>query len=346
VLIGVYLRTFFFRFIILVVCGSMSIDQKVPNQWQGCRQQAARNKKNAKQPYTFFAICVLISRGVIQKTCAGGGCMIVPMIMLCLLSSCVSNWVELAGQALDGTAFTEKTIAQYQNESGFELRRIQNRAGQASLVITTTDFPGVQIRTSDPDASGQFSLSSLSFICASTSGWNEFTEDISGTGVFKDGVVAMVRLTSPVEPVQISAGKILHNNNRLIGEDAVKSLTNRYDRVIALTTWMKEQSDIPLFKNQQEFEAYWKAMLLPELVSAKKRPLLWSEENAVWERTEDISWNTSYTEVLLPEDLRVLRNSGALLRDWEEALSWIYLQYRWHDLIETISKEYNLTKIQ
>jgi hypothetical protein len=64
-------------------------------------------------------------------------------------------------------------------------------------------------------------------------------------------------------------------------------------------------------------------------VSVKKRPSTWTNTGD-WTTAEDVKWNTSYTKNVFPEHLRTSRDSGALLRDWEEALSWLYFVYEWN----------------
>jgi hypothetical protein len=258
--------------------------------------------------------------------------------------------VEKGGQALDGTAFREKTLNTYlvlmvgEKYQRITVKQVRaKKDGQESLIITLKDFPVLQLRCSAPAADGSFWLQGFYFLGGSPSGWNEFTLDMSGTGVFTVYEnMSILEIKTPLEPIQISSGKILHNGSRFTGEQALTMLRNRYERLLALTQWMHTQEGVPDFDTQEAFEAYWKPLLLPELVSEKKRPAAFKQEPAEWVRAEDISWNTSYTEALLPEELRVLRNSGALIRDWEEAGAWIYIQYQWDYLMEQLSTPYIL----
>jgi hypothetical protein len=76
----------------------------------------------------------------------------------------------------------------------------------------------------------------------------------------------------------------------------------------------------------------------------KSRPENWQREGDLWEKAEDIRWNTSYTRRILPEALWGIRNSGTLLRDWEEALEWIYTECYWTSITEMLAKETVLEK--
>jgi hypothetical protein len=99
------------------------------------------------------------------------------------------------------------------------------------------------------------------------------------------------------------------------------------------------------FQNEKEFDAYWKPILLPEMVPKRKRPAAYKgrrlagRDKAEWVRAEDVTWNAAYSAGHFPEDIAMLRNSGALLRDWEEALPWIYLSFQWGDIINSITGE-------
>jgi hypothetical protein len=114
---------------------------------------------------------------------------------------------------------------------------------------------------------------------------------------------------------------------------------------------MHSQDEIPLLLDRKAFENYWKPILLPELVSRKKRPAAFQNRDtkgqpAVRVRAESINWNTSYTENLFPADLRPLRDSGALLRDWEESFEWIYFEYNWNKITDELSQSITLERIQ
>jgi len=79
--------------------------------------------------------------------------------------------------------------------------------------------------------------------------------------------------------------------------------------------------------------------LFPEIVCNKQRTVDWFQENDRFALVEDIYWNTGYTERVFPEELIPIRNSGMLLRDWEEALSWIYMEYELENIIEILSNQ-------
>lgn len=274
------------------------------------------------------------------------------LTVLFLSTSCVSV-MENAGRVLDGSAFAEKTVAVYRTAKtagaagSMEIRELRNKSGERSVGITLDQFPVMKLRGSAPDGAGGFYLKSLEYLGGSLSGWNEYTLDLYGTGSLELGE-SSAALTIPQAPeaLQISRGRIHRYDTRLIGEEALTSLRNRRERIVSLAAWMRGREDAPAGLSRKDFEKYWKPILLPEMVGDKKRPAEWRRESGPWVRAEDIRWNTGYTERVFPEELRAVRDSGTMLRDWEEALGWIYLEYEWERIIGLLSHEHILRRIK
>ena len=66
----------------------------------------------------------------------------------------------------------------------------------------------------------------------------------------------------------------------------------------------------------------------------KERKLLFSEVNTLYNESEEeyaegagLKWNTVYSGKILPENLRPLRDSGTLWRDYEEARQLFFSLY-------------------
>ncbi|MCL2244133.1 MAG: hypothetical protein FWC03_06655 [Treponema sp.] len=267
-----------------------------------------------------------------------------------LFTGCVSL-MEMTGRALDRSAFEEKKISHYQIEKkagewiNAEVTITENKAGDRSTVITLNDYPMMILRGTIPDEKGGFSLTSLEYLAGNVHGWNEFTLDLAGEGkllienVPLIGETALLILSRKIETVQISAGRIHQYDTRIVGNQALSALRNRYERIVSTVEWMADFNDAPNGMTIKQFEEYWKPRLFPELVSKKKRPSGWQKEGDETVKGEDINWNISYTQRILPEELWPIRNSGTLLRDWEEALAWIYLEYEWENIKEMLSRQ-------
>jgi hypothetical protein len=254
--------------------------------------------------------------------------------------ACVSL-VEQGARVVDGSLFAEKTLAVYQG-AGVEMRLTRARDGTEFLLMDIDAFPFITLRAI-PDEGGRLQLAAFQFLSSNLNGWNEFTLDLVGSGVLTiEEAEAQVRIDTLI-PVEISAGEILHNGVRLSGETALSNLRNRAERITALVAWMRGIT-APAFRTQAAFEAYWKPLLLPELIPAAERPVIWTRQNAVWKHAEDVAWNATYTATMFPESLWTLRDSGALLRDWEEAVTWIYFVYQETYVVEAFSKDYLLSR--
>jgi hypothetical protein len=276
-----------------------------------------------------------------------------------VLASCASlvgcaSLAEAGGRILDGSAFAEKTLAAYREEPtrGTRVDRLRDKAGQEFIAIGVDSHPNLRIKGSIPDGEGNFFVDSLDFLSPNPNGWNEFTLELAGSGSFVEGASgggAALRLREPLEALDIRAGKIRRGAARLSGAQALTALRNRRERIAALTRWMREQGGFSDFSDQAEFEARWKPLLFPELSKPHDRGAAWAAANAdagPWVTGEDIRWSAAYTQAVFPEELWPVRNSGTLLRDWEEAAPWIRLDYEWNDLVALLSEELELTKIK
>jgi hypothetical protein len=273
-----------------------------------------------------------------------------------LSGGCVSL-AEAGGRVLDGSAFAEKTLAVYREapKKGTRVDLLRDRAGREGIAIRVDAMPNLRIKGSAPDGEGGFFVTSLEFLSPNLNGWNEFTLELSGSGSFVEGPsaggaqTAALRLKAPPETLDISRGKLRRLSVRLSGDQALTALRNRRERILVLTRWMKEQPGLPAFSGQAEFEAYWKPLLFPELSKPGDRPAAWAALDAdSGERVlgEDIRWSAVYTRALFPEALWPVRNSGTLLRDWEEAAAWIRLEFEWDAIVRFLSGKIELTKIK
>jgi hypothetical protein len=277
------------------------------------------------------------------------------LLLVCLAFTACATPVEWVAHVLDGQVFAEKTITEYRpslkaKKSDNNVKLKQARDGSERLVITLKELPSLTFYATSPDSAGQVFITGYNFLSPNYDGWNDLTMDLSGTGSFRTlgyeivGRDALFKLTSPLEIVQISGGKIRRGDARITGSQAISALKNRRERLAALAEWMHSREGAPVFTTQKAFEKYWKPILMPELAAARKRPAEWQTEGATWNWAEEVKWNTSYTAAIFPEDLCMLRDSGSLLRDWEEAVSWLYLEYQWDSIVESLSR--GLTLVQ
>jgi hypothetical protein len=272
------------------------------------------------------------------------------VITLCVSITGCASIVEKTGQLLDGTVFLERTVAVHRssgvNGRGIEVREMlvrENRAApwERCLFITPEGFPALQIRTSLPGEDGTFSLASLDYLGGNEHGWNRFEMGLLGSGRFVQdslGTMSRVWLHAGFVPLEISSARIRRYDDRIVGDEALRYISNRHERILAMVEWMKERT-APSGMRLAEFEAYWKPILFPEIVRSGSRPAGWTQAGDTMVRAENISWNAGYTERTFPELLWNVRNSGTMLRDWEEAMEWIHINYEWEALTRQLLRE-------
>jgi hypothetical protein len=253
---------------------------------------------------------------------------------------------ERGGRLLDGSAFAEKILETYTApDAGLTMYtvRVRSRPGR-EIILVPRAFPSFKLYLEyeqGAESGGEVRVypAACWFLSSTLSGWNEWTMELSGNGTLgTDGKAWTLRLDS-LEVIDIARGRIRRGETKFTGQEALTALKNRRERIEALTAWMKELKDAPrVFQTQNEFENYWKPLVLPEMVSGKKRPADYDKNSAEWVRAEDKAWNAAYSR-RFPEAIALLRNTGALLRDWEEALPWIYLSYQWDDMTAKLGRE-------
>jgi hypothetical protein len=275
------------------------------------------------------------------------------LLFLPLFLAGCTNLAEKSGRVLDASAFAEKTLAVYHTaDKALVLRQvrykdgIEGSEGSEGWALTPEAWPTLQfnfIAGEDPQETKKLYALSCSFLCSSYAGWNEFTMTLIGSGTIKnetagESLPALTMKLDSFETVTIAEGRIRQGDVRLSGEEAITALRNRQERIEVLTAWMKDTNPPP-FASRKDFETFWKPILFPELVSAGKRPAAYSAENTQWVRGEDVRWNVNYSAAVFTESLQPLRDSGTMLRDWEEAAAWIYLVYVWDDIVQTVLTE-------
>ncbi|MDR1147143.1 MAG: hypothetical protein LBK66_00770 [Spirochaetaceae bacterium] len=257
--------------------------------------------------------------------------------------------MEKAGRFLDGTAFPGKAVKTYKNSAGLTFSIFSPKDGERYGILALSAAPYIQFYCTEPDEAGLFFITRLHFLFSNLDGWMEGDMDVSGTGVSGTGSLAGTgnfSINGELTIGNITRGSIKRRDRHLSGEQALTELRNRSERIAALTGWMKEQTTprnepgilVPL----KHFENYWQPILLPETVKAKLRPIGFNAlnsagSNAQYTYGQDIKWNSTYTQELLPEQLRSLRDSGSLLRDWEEAAAWFYIYYNWDTIIKMLN---------
>jgi len=262
-----------------------------------------------------------------------------------ILCGCI-GLMEKTGQVLDGSAFKEKIISHYKT-SGIDMFLTKNKNNEQFLIISLSDYPMIKLKGLYAEHDNVYNLISIEYLAGNTHGWNEYTLDLLGETIAVSFDNEAILSALAFEKIQISKGSIHRYDTRITGNEALSALRNRRERIIAVTEWMKTKEIAPVKQSLKDFENYWKPILFPETVSKKKRPYLWLNKGIdKFESADGIRWNKGYTERVFPEGLHPVRDSATMLRDWEEALPWIYMEYHWDNIINIFTNEIILTKIK
>jgi hypothetical protein len=135
--------------------------------------------------------------------------------------------------------------------------------------------------------------------------------------------------------------KIRYYDQYLTGDTALTRFGNRWDRIQAATTAIT-----------QHFGQLWFAYTVPSRKLWGSRPATFQESVRCWlfpevygyaappskhpvHWGEDVPWNTDYSAATFAENLRPVRDSGTLLRDFEESPELWRLCYVWPSLWAT-----------
>jgi hypothetical protein len=277
-------------------------------------------------------------------------------LVLLLTVSCesVAILAENAGEILNGTAFAEKMLKTYKTAGKtLTFRLVSTKNGGNKSIFTIESIPSLKFYGTVPDVTGAFFITSIHFTFTSVEGWLEIDMETAGNGKFVDNGAAGMNFSvdGTIETGEITRGGIKRRGKMLSGSRAITELRNRRERITAVTSWMKEQAVEKKIVSQEEFENYWQPVILPETVKKKLRPPLFNElknnhakEKNLYVYSEDTWWNTAYTRAIFPEHLWMLRDSGSLLRDWEEASAWFFIDYNWENIVESLNETHYFIK--
>jgi len=166
-------------------------------------------------------------------------------------------------------------------------------------------------------------------------GWTEAVFSATGdiklsrkTGTWQITIGTMPVLEYP------ERATIRYRDTIIEGDSGLKQFKNRWDRITAtsefLATGLKDE-----IKNWPDFSVKGGKFLFPEVYGYG---IGYKESSAVKENrnlAEGTSWDLRYTEEILPEEFREVRNSGTLFRDWQESSELFYISFNWKNILES-----------
>jgi len=167
-------------------------------------------------------------------------------------------------------------------------------------------------------------------------GWTEGLYEASGSlQLRRQGGAWISSLRDPFRLWGIKKGEIRYYETYFRRDDGLKKTKQRVDRMIELSGFMRKNLGMPAVYREEKdgdlplvsFKEDVARLLFPERVdfgALEAEGRLASGFRTVPGEAAEVSgdglvWRTDYTKALLPENLRELRDSGTLHRDFEEA---------------------------
>ena len=189
-------------------------------------------------------------------------------------------------------------------------------------------------------------------------GWTEIEYMAQGTVYWTvDASSVTARIEQPVELIGVEQAAIRRRDTRLRGDYAWQEARRRSERIREIAVLWRDFAPPRLFQQarpnyplhilfrRDNFLQYWGSTFFPEVYG-------WGDywdgreekQDSMTVRGEDIAWNVSVSEHLLPPEYTDLRNSGTLFRDFEEGLEWVYLVWVWEEFFTGIVPELRFKK--
>jgi len=226
-----------------------------------------------------------------------------------------------------GVTGASLTIELGSTEPGTESVRIHGGS------IEGATFTGNAERTPDGRV---LSITEMRWFSNWANGWTEARLSAAGKLLLSPNgqgwsisVVQQPQLGAPV------AASMRYFDDYLTGERALEEFTHRWDRVQAVVDVLRQKLHERWFdytvapwqpgrrSKAMSFEEATRKFLFPEVYGYSEPP----KRDSQSVRAEAINWNVDYTSANFPENLRAIRNSGTMLRDFEECLGLWRLAY-------------------
>lgn len=156
-------------------------------------------------------------------------------------------------------------------------------------------------------------------------GWTDASFVIDGNfDLLRSGSLWSIRTTNALEIVAPSSATIHYYEDYINGKEALEQFNRRWNRIEAYATFLHSRFDDAWYGDRRRVRSF----LFPELYGYERPPA----PHHASVTAKSIAWNTDYTAQEFPENLRLLRDSGTMLRDFEESPGLWDLAFHWSEL--------------
>lgn len=178
-----------------------------------------------------------------------------------------------------------------------------------------------------PDDAGgwKISLISLHWFNNWSNGWTDATFVVDGSLDLRRSASAWHLLVRSAPEIDgPSAVTIRYYNDYLGGTEALDQFTDRWNRIEAYAKFLHSRYGNIWPASTRNLER----ILFPEIYGYSTPP---APDHASVEGS-GVRWNSDYTRALFPKELRPIRDSGTMLRDWEESRGLWQLAFSWRGI--------------
>jgi hypothetical protein len=197
-------------------------------------------------------------------------------------------------------------------------------------------------------------IKSLYFFTNWTNGWTEGELEAFGQLLFKknENDKYSCVIIEEVELLDVKSGSIKFFDDYYYEDRARRNIRNKLDRINSINNFLKEKENISYFKSlrnnkdktEKSYIPLTYQLFFPELTLNSPYSNKNSEYKVVsvkedTQLEETILWNKIYTKAIFPENLQPVRDSGSLLRDYEESVELFFMDYNINYYINNILPE-------
>jgi hypothetical protein len=194
-----------------------------------------------------------------------------------------------------------------------------------------------------------------------TEGWTEAAFSMEGELSLEPdgGAWKLVVLAEPKIEEPTSASMRLYGDY-FEGDKALALFRHRWDRIQAVNEALKAKFTDAWFdyseprkvtyawdifgRTHASFQKSVKAFLFPELYGYPRGSSKGQGKDLVF--AESIEWDSAYTKATFPERLWEVRDSGTMLRDFEECVGLWRLDFCWEELWMSRAQSVDLVKLK
>lgn len=253
-----------------------------------------------------------------------------------LLLSCASAPVE-RGWRVSGPAFrgpTEIVLGEGTGVLPVSIRSVY--LGQ------NVELKG-SARPAETGEGWEIEIAELSYFGNWSRGWTEAVLEAGGSlRLLRSGDRWVAEVLEKPTLGSVRSAEVRYMDTFITGDRAIRAVANRMERIRAAVAFRREGGADAWFDRPERkrgllsrgspsgyAEAYG-SLFFPERYGYGPG----TEKTGPWTEGDGISWDSGYTRKVFPEQLREVRDSGTLYRDWEEGIGLWFLVDQWQPFWE------------